>query len=87
MIPEAYKNIKYALNWYKQIVPNFKEEIERFANFPSLFLGLVNEDDSVEFTDGALRLIDAEGNILEGRDSRGAVRRQLRRSCRALLLS
>ncbi len=36
-----------------------------FANFPSLFLGLVNEDDSVEFTDGALRLIDAEGNILK----------------------
>ena len=31
-------------------------------NFPSLFLGLVNEDDSIEFTDGALRLIDAEGN-------------------------
>ena len=65
MIPEAYKNIKYALNWYKQVVPNFKDEIEVFANFPSLFLGLVNEDDSVEFTDGALRLIDAEGNILK----------------------
>jgi NAD-reducing hydrogenase large subunit len=64
-IPEAYKNIKYALNWYKQIIPNFKDEIANFANFPSLFLGLVNEDDSVEFTDGALRLIDAEGNILE----------------------
>ncbi len=34
MIPEAYKNIKYALNWYKQIVPNFKEEIERLREFP-----------------------------------------------------
>ena len=65
MIPEAYANIKYALNWYKQIVPNFKDEIESFANFPSLFLGLVNEDDSIEFTDGALRLIDAEGNIVK----------------------
>lgn len=65
MIPEAYTNIKYALNWYKQIVPNFKDEIENFANFPSLFLGLVNEDDSIEFTDGALRLIDHEGNIVK----------------------
>ena len=65
MIPEAYANVKYALNWYKQIVPNFKDEIESFANFPSLFLGLVNEDDSIEFTDGALRLIDAEGNIVK----------------------
>ncbi|HVJ09801.1 MAG TPA: Ni/Fe hydrogenase subunit alpha [Acidisarcina sp.] len=65
MIPEAYANIKYALHWYKQIYPNFKSEIDSFANFPSLFLGLVNEDDSIEFTDGALRLIDAEGNILK----------------------
>src|SRR5271166_1595590 len=65
MIPEAYQNIKYALNWYKQVAPNFTTEIESFANFPSLFLGLVNGDDSVEFTDGALRLIDAQGNILK----------------------
>jgi NAD-reducing hydrogenase large subunit len=65
MIPDAYKNIQYALNWYKQIVPNFKTEIETFANFPSLFLGLVNEEESVEFTDGALRLSDAEGNIVK----------------------
>jgi NAD-reducing hydrogenase large subunit len=28
-------------------------------------MGLVNEDDSVEFTDGALRLIDAQGNVVE----------------------
>jgi NAD-reducing hydrogenase large subunit len=64
MIPEAYANVKYALDWYKQIAGNFEKEIDNFANFPSMFLGLVNEDESVEFTDGALRLIDAAGNIV-----------------------
>ncbi len=28
-------------------------------------MSLVNEDDSIEFTDGALRLIDATGKIIE----------------------
>jgi NAD-reducing hydrogenase large subunit len=64
MIPEAYANVQYALNWYKQIAGNFQKEIDNFANFPSMFLGLVNEDESVEFTDGSLRLIDAAGNIV-----------------------
>ena len=65
MIPEAYSNIKIALNWYKQIADSFQSEIEVFANFPSLFMGLINEDESIEFTDGALRIIDAKGAIIE----------------------
>ena len=65
MLPEAYAGIKLALTAYKQLAENFRPEIEIFANFPSNFMGLVNEDDSVEFTDGALRLINANGNILE----------------------
>jgi NAD-reducing hydrogenase large subunit len=64
MIPEAYANVKLALAAYKQIADSFKPEIEVFANFPSLYLGLINEDESVEFTDGALRLIDAKGAIV-----------------------
>jgi NAD-reducing hydrogenase large subunit len=65
MIPEAYANMKLALGWYKQIADAFRPEIEVFANFPSLFMGLINEDESIEFTDGALRLIDAEGIVLD----------------------
>ena len=65
MIPEAYANVKLALAAYKQIADSFKPEIEVFANFPSLFMGLINEDESVEFTDGTLRLIDAKGNIVD----------------------
>jgi len=65
MIPEAYANIHLALAAYKQIADSFKPEIEVFANFPSLYMGLINEDESVEFTDGALRLINSHGDILE----------------------
>ncbi|HKD62314.1 MAG TPA: Ni/Fe hydrogenase subunit alpha [Terracidiphilus sp.] len=65
MMPEAFQSTKLALAGYKQIVDNFRPEIEVFANFPSNYLGLVNEDDSIEFTDGALRLIDGTGRIIE----------------------
>ena len=65
MIPEAYANIGLTLAAYKQIADSFKPEIEIFANFPTNYLGLINEDESVEFTDGALRLIDPTGAIIE----------------------
>jgi len=65
MIPEAYANLALALDAYKQIAATFKDEIAVFANFPSNYLSLINEDDSIEFTDGALRLVDATGSIIE----------------------
>ena len=52
MIPEAYANIALALDWYKQIADRFRDEAEHFANFPGAFLGMVGEDDGLEFTDG-----------------------------------
>jgi NAD-reducing hydrogenase large subunit len=65
MIPEAYANIGLALGAYKKIADTFKAEIGVFANFPSNYLSLINEDESIEFTDGALRLIDAKGKTIE----------------------
>jgi NAD-reducing hydrogenase large subunit len=65
MLPEAYANVGLALTAYKQIASSFKQEIEVFANFPSNYLGLINEDESIEFTDGELRLIDPQGAIIE----------------------
>jgi NAD-reducing hydrogenase large subunit len=65
MIPEAYANLSLALNAYKQIASSFKQEVEVFANFPSNYLGLINEDESIEFTDGEARLIDPQGKIIE----------------------
>jgi NAD-reducing hydrogenase large subunit len=65
MLPEAYANLEKALKAYKQIADTFKPEIEVFANFPTNYLGLINEDESIEFTDGALRLIDSKGATIE----------------------
>jgi len=65
MLPEAYANLGKALTAYKQIADTFKPEIEVFANFPTNYLGLINEDESIEFNDGALRLIDPKGAIIE----------------------
>ncbi len=65
MLPAAYANISLALTAYKQIADSFRPEIEVFANFPSNYLGLINEDESIEFTDGALRLIGPTGSIIE----------------------
>jgi NAD-reducing hydrogenase large subunit len=65
MLPEAYANIALTLAAYRQIADSFKPEIEVFANFPTNYLGLINEDESVEFTDGALRLIGPAGDIIE----------------------
>ena len=65
MIPEAYENVSLALEWYKRVANTFRPEIEVFANFPSLYMGLINEDESIEFTDGALRLIDPAGKTID----------------------
>lgn len=65
MLPEAYANLAKALVAYKQIAGQFQKEISVFANFPSNYMSLVNDDGSIEFTDGTLRLIDAEGNTIE----------------------
>ena len=65
MLPEAYANIGLALAAYKQIADRFQQEIEVFGNFSSNYLGLINEDESIEFTDGLLRLINPQGKIIE----------------------
>jgi NAD-reducing hydrogenase large subunit len=65
MIPEANANIALALKAYKKIADTFKAEIAVFANFSSNYMSLINEDESIEFTDGALRLIGPTGNTIE----------------------
>ena len=61
LLPEAHRNIRLALDWYKSILPNFPREIATFATEPSAFLGMVAPDGTIEFTDGTLTLIDPKG--------------------------
>lgn len=62
--PEAIRRIRRTLEWYKEIFGHFDSEIRTFANFPSLFLGLVSDDGELAMYDGKLRFIDATGRIL-----------------------
>lgn len=64
-IPDMLKIAQAALEFFKTNLHKFKEEIDSFASFPSLFMALTNEDGTLEHYDGFLRFIDSEGNILQ----------------------
>lgn len=65
MIPAAQAVALRTLDWFKGVVDSFNEEIRTFANFPSLFMGLVDKDDgSLALYDGNLRIVDASGRIV-----------------------
>ncbi|MGC2638846.1 MAG: Ni/Fe hydrogenase subunit alpha [Acidobacteriaceae bacterium] len=65
-IPAAVAAIERTLAWFKASVEKFSAEIEVFANFPTLFLGMIDDRGLAEYYDGALRVIDSEGNIIAG---------------------
>jgi NAD-reducing hydrogenase large subunit len=66
-LPEARAATERALGWYKSTVARFAEEAAAFGNFPSAFMGLVGRDGAVEHYDGALRVVDAGGDLLAER--------------------
>ncbi|HEY8902057.1 MAG TPA: Ni/Fe hydrogenase subunit alpha [Chthoniobacterales bacterium] len=68
MIPSAMDIATRTLSWFKGVLGNFKEEVDVFGNFPSMFLGLIsrgpNGEALLEHYDGKLRFMDAAGNIV-----------------------
>lgn len=64
-IPQAMAIAKRTLKYYVENMHKFQKEIDSFASFPSLFMGLVNKQGNLEHYDGFLRFIDSEGNVLE----------------------
>lgn len=65
MVPEGLEIAQRTLSWFTGTFAKFAGEIDSFANFPSMFLGLVDAQGTIEHYDGFLRLIDHEGNIVE----------------------
>ena len=45
----------------------YQEEIASFANFPSLFMGLVNDANELEHYDGYLRIVASDGSVVADR--------------------
>lgn len=64
LVPEAYEIVERTLIWFKRSMENFRDEIRTFANFPSLFLGLIDNEGNLEHMDGKLRFIDSKGRFV-----------------------
>jgi NAD-reducing hydrogenase large subunit len=64
MLPEAFESLDLALGRLKSALDSFRDEIEHLGDFPSLFLGTVSEEGELELYDGAIRIVDAEGNVV-----------------------
>ena len=54
-----------ALLWWESEEPRHAEEAESCGNFPTAFLALVGSDGSLSFDGSRLRLVSAEGEVLE----------------------
>jgi NAD-reducing hydrogenase large subunit len=64
MLPDAIVAIERTLDRFRNLFERFPAEIESFANFPSLFLGLTDGAGKLEHYDGPLAVANAEGTLL-----------------------
>jgi len=65
LIPEAMDIAKRTYQFYKGLVPRFREEAGHFGSLPTMFLSLVSPKGQLEHYDGYLRIKDAQGRIVE----------------------
>jgi NAD-reducing hydrogenase large subunit len=64
LVPEGVAITERMLEWFVGVLPRFEAEIDAFANFPGGYMGLVGPGGELEYYDGTLRLIDADGVTL-----------------------
>lgn len=64
-LPEAFDTTELAVDLLKDNYDSFKNEVKTYGDFQSLFIGLVTPEGGLEHYDGLLRVMDAEGRILE----------------------
>ncbi|MCS3921250.1 coenzyme F420-reducing hydrogenase alpha subunit [Candidatus Fervidibacter sacchari] len=64
MLLEAKEIAQRTLQWFKRSLEDFRDEIRTFANFPSLFLGLVTPEGNWECYHGRVRVVDESGHII-----------------------
>ncbi|NEX20452.1 Ni/Fe hydrogenase subunit alpha [Thiorhodococcus mannitoliphagus] len=65
LLPEGLEIAKRTYDFFKTLVPKFKDEADHFGTMPTLFFSLVTPKGNLEHYDGVLRVKDAKGNILE----------------------
>ncbi len=63
-VAESKETTLLALSIFKGMLDQYKDEVEVFGNFPSLFMSLVGEDGEWEHYGGSVRFVDSQGNIV-----------------------
>jgi len=63
-VPDALERVQRTLAWYTANLASWEEEAAAFGEFPSLYMGLVHDTGNAAYSDGALRVVDGEGNLL-----------------------
>jgi len=64
-IPDVLKSAQEIRDKFRGMLGSFEDEIESFGNFPTAYMGLVDEDGGLQHYDGRLRLMNSDGDILE----------------------
>ncbi|MFV9503748.1 MAG: Ni/Fe hydrogenase subunit alpha [Oscillochloridaceae bacterium umkhey_bin13] len=63
-LPEAFATTHLALKRLKTALDQFGDDLNVYGRFPSLFVGMVTPEGAWEHHSGALRVMDAQGQIL-----------------------
>ena len=64
-VKDAMATTKVGIGIIKEWATQNREDIDKFAVFPSGYFGLVNPTGGLELYQGDCRLIDQKGNLLE----------------------
>ncbi len=62
-VPDAHARAARALEWYKENMASWVDEAAVFANFPSMFMGLVHESGNAAYSDGGLTMVGSDGKV------------------------
>lgn len=66
-LPAAREIAERTLRFFKGALDKFKEEIEFFGSFPTMYAGMVDSKGNLQLYDGDLRFRSATGEIIEDR--------------------
>jgi NAD-reducing hydrogenase large subunit len=64
-LPAASAIAERTIRFFKSVLDNYKEEIENFGSFPTMYAGLVDTNGNLQLYDGALRFRGANGEIIQ----------------------
>ncbi|HXJ86600.1 MAG TPA: Ni/Fe hydrogenase subunit alpha [Candidatus Binatia bacterium] len=64
-LPSAMGIAQRTLDFFKRAMDNYKEEIEFFGSFPTMYAGLVDSKGNLQLYDGGLRFRNANGDVVE----------------------